>query len=185
MKREDKNVNGYNCCGCGENVWCLARVNCTRRPGGKGSRGDGLRGGVVQSGGRDTWRAGRFRRVAPRISAFIRVVSSSFRRWISRLASAADSPAVVSPRRFDLPFFGISPRTQAAVPPTNRIKVRFKHFRPKVDSGTIVLHVVSWNREIIDSLHFYAEISISNRFVWLRNITTKQLKCKCPKLIQW
>lgn len=82
---------------------------------------------------------------------------------VSRLQRTA--PAVVSPCRFDLPFFGISPRTQAAVPPTNRIKVRFKHFRPKVDSGTIVLHVVSWNREIIDSLHFYAEISIFNRFV--------------------
>lgn len=68
----------------------------------------------------------------------------------SRVSRLQRTALLLSPCRFDLPFFGISPRTQAAVSPTNRIKVRFEHFRPKVDSGTIVLHVVSWNREIID-----------------------------------
>lgn len=61
-----------------------------------GGRVTRIQGGIVRGGGRDTWRAGRFRRVVSRISAFIRVVSSSFRRWFSRLVSAADSPAVAS-----------------------------------------------------------------------------------------
>lgn len=152
----DKNVNGYNCCsgGCGEDVWCLARVNCTRRArGGKDSRGrrrvTRIRGSIVQGGGRDTWRAGRFRRVVSRISAFIRVVSSSFRRWFSRLVSAADSPAVASLPLWSAFFRNFTTYARRRAP-TNRIKVRFKHFWKSTAKRSS--YVVSRNREIIDLL---------------------------------
>lgn len=42
---------------------------------------------------------------------FIRVVSSTFRRWIPRLVCSGQPTAI--PARFDPPFFGISPRTRA------------------------------------------------------------------------
>lgn len=43
---------------------------------------------------------------------FIRVVSSTFRRWIPRLVCSGQPAA--TPVRFDPSFFGISPRTRAA-----------------------------------------------------------------------
>lgn len=52
----DKNVNGYNCCGCdcGEDVWRLARVKCTKgwQAGGRG----GDRGRGYEKGRHTGWR---------------------------------------------------------------------------------------------------------------------------------
>lgn len=103
----DKNVNGYNCwlrlrrgrltSGVGE----MHQGREVGKEGGRDDRGMGYHtpegGTTYGGGGRDTRRIGRFCRMVPRILAFIRVVSSSFRRWIPRLASAADSPAVSLP----------------------------------------------------------------------------------------
>lgn len=81
--------------------------------------GDGLRGYEEASyggGGRDTWRAGRFRRVVSRISGFYssRFVFLSAMVLASRVCSGQPC-SVASLARFDLPFFGISPRTRGAV----------------------------------------------------------------------
>lgn len=106
-----------------------------------------------------------------RISAFIRVVSSSFRRWISRLASASGSPAVASLAAFDLPFFGISPRTRDAVPP-RRIELKCDlstSVRKSTAKRSRVLHV-SRNREIIEPsvpCISMLNISILSRLIWL------------------
>lgn len=151
----DKNVNDYNCCGCGcgEDVWCLARVNCTRGKGKmEGWSGDGLREyegppyGVadVILGAQDDF-VGWFRGFQLLFESFRLPFGDGSR--VSRLQRTA---LLLPPCRFDLPFFGISPRTRSARARTNRIKVRFKHFRPKVDSGTVILRCISKNREIID-----------------------------------
>lgn len=59
---------------------------------------------AVRGGGRDTRRTGRFRRMVPRILAFIRVVSSSFRRWIPHV-SRLQQTALQFLCRFDPAFF--------------------------------------------------------------------------------
>lgn len=112
-QRGGKNVNGYNCCGCGcgEDVRRLARENCTRG-GCRGTTGydagyeemtgvaDVMLGrGAIPTGGSEDF-------------GFIRVVSSTFRRWIPRLVCNGQ-PTATPPARFDPPFFGISPRTRA------------------------------------------------------------------------
>lgn len=102
--------------------------------GGGGSRqsdGAGYKGGYEGAGGRDTRSARRAIPVGwfPRISAFIRAVSSSFRRWIQRLPrSAADSFPTATLIRL---FLGISSRTRNAA---------FRRIELKCDLSTYALN---------------------------------------------